>query len=151
MTRRTLLALPFALRLRADAASDVWSLIRDAADSLTEADAPGFLDCFDPKMPGYEELRTNVAALIAESAPPPPMAQSDREGIFCSIGLVSEEGDDKARSLELDWILDVRQRSGAVGATRRQQNVKLRVEKQGKKWRIVALDPIGFFAPPDSH
>jgi hypothetical protein len=149
MTRRTLLALPLALRLRADAASDVWSLIGDAADALSQGSLTGFLDCFDPKMPGYEELRANVTALIAEG--PDPNRRTDREGIFCSIDLVSEDGDDKSRALELDWILDIRAQTSGVGSTRRQQRVKARVEKQGKKWRIVALDPIAFFAPPDSH
>ncbi|HUP04070.1 MAG TPA: hypothetical protein VMU19_08775 [Bryobacteraceae bacterium] len=150
MTRRTLLALPLALRLRADSAGEVWALIGDMADSLTEANAEGFLASCDPKMAGYEDLRANVTALIAESVPPASMAQSDREGIFCSIGLASEEGDDKARSVELDWIMDIRMRSGGVGSVRRQQRVKLRVEKRGKKWRVVSLDPISFFAPPET-
>ena len=146
MTRRTLLALPFAMALRADSARDVWDLIGDAASALSNGNASGFLEAFDPKMPGYEGLRADVAALVAETP-----ARTEREGIFCSIGPVSDKGDDHERELELDWILDIRQRQAAIGATRRQQNVKIRVEKQGKKWRIVSFDPAGFFAPPDAH
>jgi len=146
MTRRTLLALPFALPLLADSARDVWDLLADAASALSAGNAPAFLDAFDPKMPGYEELRTDAVGLIAEAP-----AQTGREGISCSIELVSDQGDDQARALELNWILDIRQRQSAIGSVRRQQHVKVRVAKKGKKWRIVAFDPPGFFAPPDSR
>jgi hypothetical protein len=149
MTRRTLLALPFAMALRADSARDVWDLLGDAASALSNGNAPGFLEGFDPKMPGYEKLRVDIEALVHE-VEPDPRRLGGREGIFCSIGPVSDKGDDHERELELDWILDIRQQ-GASGTTRRQQNVKIRVEKQGKKWRIVAFDPPGFFAPPDAH
>ncbi len=151
MTRRTLLALPFALTLHADSAREVWDLLGDAATALSNGDAPGFMEAFDPKMPGYDKLRADVEALVQESEPNPQGLESGREGIFCSIGPVSEKGDDHARELELDWILDIRQRQRAMGATRRRQNVKIRVEKQGKQWRIVSFDPAGFFAPPDAH
>ena len=150
MTRRTLLALPFAMALRADSARDVWDLLGDAASALSDGNASGFLEAFDPKMAGYQKLRADVEALVQETEPD-PRGLGGREGIFCSIGPVSDKGDDHERELELDWILDIRQRQGAVGATRRQQNVKIRVEKQGKKWRIVSFDPAGFFAPPDAH
>jgi hypothetical protein len=151
MTRRTLLALPFAMRLRADAARDVWDLLGDAASALSEGDATGFLDCFDPKMPGYERLSEDVTALVRESPPPSRGAATQRGGISCSIELVSDQGDDQTRALEVDWILDIRQVQGSIGATRRQERVKIRAAKTGKKWRIVAFEPAGFFAPPDSR
>jgi len=109
-----------------------------------------FLDCFDPKMPGYEQLREDVTALVGE-APPPTGATTQRSGIYSSVELVSDQGDDQSRSLELDWILDVRQLEGSVGVTRREERVKIRIAKSGKKWRIVAFEPAGFFAPPEAH
>src|ERR1035438_6581706 len=102
MTRRTLLALPLAMRLRADSARDVWDLLGEAAHELGEGNATAFMDCFDPKMPGYEELRADVAALVVEAAP-----RSPREGVSSSIELVTDQGDDQTRSLEVDWILDI--------------------------------------------
>jgi hypothetical protein len=151
MTRRTLLAIPFAMRLRADAKSDVWDLLSEAAHELNEGDDAAFMDCFDKKMPGYEELRADVQALVREAPPPSGKDWNQRGGIYSSIELVADQGDDQARSLEVDWILDIRQTNGALGATRRQQRVKLRTAKTGKKWRIVAFEPARFFAPPDSH
>jgi hypothetical protein len=150
MTRRTLLALPFAMRLRADAARDVWDLLGDAASALSEGDTAVFLDCFDPKMPGYERLSEDVTALIGEATPSPSSA-SQRGGVSCSIELVSDQGDDQTRALEVDWILDIREVQGSIGSTRREEHVKIRAAKTGKKWRIVAFEPAGFFAPPDSR
>jgi hypothetical protein len=151
MTRRTLFALPFALRLRADSARDVWDLLSEAAHQLEEGNAPAFLDCFDSKMPGYQEFRADVEALVREAPPPSPTDWNQRAGIYSSIELVSDQGDDQARSLEVDWILDIRQANGAVGATRRQERVKIRAAKTIKKWRIVAFEPPAFFAPPDAR
>jgi hypothetical protein len=151
MTRRTLLALPFAMRLRADSARDVWDVLGEAAHELSQGNATAFMDCFDPKMPGYEQLRADVAALIREAPPPSSRAATERGGIYSSLDLVSDQGDDRARDLELDWTLDIRQAEGSMGATRRRQNVKIRAAKTGKKWRIVAFEPAGFFAPPESR
>ena len=40
--------------------------------------------------------------------------------------------------------------SSRASFARREQVVKCKVEKRGGKWRIVALDPIEFFAPGSS-
>ena len=137
MMRRTLLALPFAMRLRADAAREVWDLLGAAASALSEGNAAGFMDCFDPKMPGYEDLRADVAALVLEAEP------------RSSIELVTNRGDGQTRALEADWLLAIVQRQGSIGSTRREERVKVRAAKVGKRWRIVAFEPAGFFAPPN--
>ena len=151
MTRRTLLALPFAMRLRADSARDVWDLVAEAAHELSEGNDEAFMGCFDPKMPGYERLRADVAALIREAPPPDSQAASQRGGLYSSVELVSDQGDDQTRSLEVDWLLDIRQMEGSIGSIRRQERVKVRAAKTGKKWRIVAFEPETLFAPPDSR
>jgi murein L,D-transpeptidase YcbB/YkuD len=137
MMRRTLLALPFAMRLRADAAREVWDLLAAAASALSEGNAAAFMDCFDPKMPGYESLRADVAALVLEAEP------------RSSIEMVTNRGDGQTRALEADWLLDIVQRQGSMGSTRREERVKVRAAKAGKRWRIVAFEPAGFFAPPN--
>ena|ERR1035438_2634056 len=101
-------------------------------------------------MPGYERLSEDVTALIGEATPSPSSA-SQRGGVSCSIELVSDQGDDQTRALEVDWILDIREVQGSIGSTRREEHVKIRAAKTGKKWRIVAFEPAGFFAPPDSR
>ena len=145
MTRRALLFASLAAGLRADSADDVWDLIAGAARALTEAtalpppnrgSAAAFLGSFDPKMPDYDTLRANVTALIA---------QADLQS---TLEPVRNEGDDRARDIDVDWQLRITDLSTGITSTRRQGIVKCRVEKQGRKWRIVAIEPLSFFSPP---
>jgi hypothetical protein len=137
MTRRTLfwaaLAAPLAA---ADPASEAWDLITDAATALGSGSAGEFLAPFDPAMPNYEALRANVTALVQQN-----QAQS-------AIQFTRNEGDGQARELELDWQLLLTSREDTARVTRRRETVKCRVEKHGRKWRIVSIAPEGFFAPP---
>ena len=96
-----------------------------------------FMNAFDPAMPGYEALRASVTALLREAE------------VQSSIDLVEEEGDDRSRAVELDWLVHIVDRQDGAVAERRQERVKCRVEKSGKKWRIASLEPLQFFAPPD--
>jgi hypothetical protein len=50
--------------------------------------------------------------------------------------------------VELDWLVHIVDRQDGALAERRQQRVKCRVQKSGKKWRVASLDPLQFFAPP---
>jgi len=136
MTRRALLLVPFAARLRADSAQEVWDLFASMASALSAGNAIAFMNAFDPAMPGYEALRAGVTALLNEA------------DVQSSIELVEEEGDDRSRSAELDWLVHIVDRDDNTVAERRQERVKCRVEKSGKKWRIAGLEPLQFFAPP---
>ena len=139
MTRRALLLLPLPLPLAvcfgADPAQEVLDLITSAAASLSAGNTAAFLAAFDPAMPGYEKLRANDTALERQAE------------VQSFIDLVEDEGDDRRRSVELDWVLRIRREQEAT-ASRREQRVKCRAEKAGRKWRIVALEPLEFFAPP---
>ncbi len=105
------------------------------ASALSEANAIAFMNAFDPAMPGYEALRASVTALLREAE------------VQSSIELVEEQGDDRSRAVELDWLVHIVDRQDGAVAERRQQRVKCRVEKSGRKWRIASLEPLQFFAP----
>ncbi len=121
--------------LRADSADDAWDVISALATDLSSGEAVRFLSSFDRAMAGYEELRNDVTALLAQAE------------VQSSIDLVSNEGDDRSRMVEVDWLLVIKRPAEVAAETRRQQHVKCKVEKQGKRWRIVSLAPAGFFAP----
>ena len=59
--------------------------------------------------------------------------------IGSTIEVITDEGDEQKRTLELDWLLKI------DNAEPRRQIVKCQVERQGKKWKITALDPVEFF------
>ena len=102
-------------------------VFRTVTEALANQDADAFLDQFDSKMPQYEKLRDEIQDLFG-------MAQE----IGSTIDVITMEGN----KLELDWLLKI------DNAAPRRQIVKCQVEKQGKKWKITALDPVEFFRAP---
>lgn len=136
MTRRLLLTIPLAACCyAADPAQEVLDLIADAASSLSAGNVSSFLKAFDPAMTGYAKLRENVTGLVALGE------------VQSLIDPLEDEGDDRRRTVQFHWTLRVHRGEPSASFTRREQVVKCRVEKQGRKWRIVGLEPIEFFAP----
>ena len=103
-------------------------VFRAVTEALANQDADAFLDQFDSKMPQYEKLRDEIQDLFGAA-----------QEIGSTIDVITDEGDDQKRTLELDWLLKIDNNDP------RRQIVKCQVEKQGKKWKITALDPVEFF------
>ena len=136
MTRRLLLFLPLAACLRADAEKDAIDLLASAANGLSAGRPEQFLEAFDPSLPGFDKLQSDVRALI------------DAAELTCSLGILSNEGGDAERTLSVDWILQLAPKGDNPVSMRRQKTVKCRLRKVGKKWRIVEFEPLELFAPP---
>jgi hypothetical protein len=68
--------------------------------------------------------------------------------VGCNIQITGNEGDDSERRLTLDWILTFERKQDSPGDTRREKIVKCRLKKEGKKWRIVAFEPLDLFTSP---
>jgi hypothetical protein len=126
------------LACAADPAQDAWEVIADMAAALGRASAGEFLAACDSSLPGLAQLRSHVNALVAASE------------VESSIDPVANSGNDASRSLEIDWLLHLVDRSGLQKITRRREVVKARMEKRGRKWKVVALEPLSFFAPPSA-
>ena len=136
MTRRSLLFVAMAFPLRGDDAEQVWELFTELAAFLSEGNAGEFMKWFDRSMTGYESLHANVAGLLEQAE------------VQSSIELLGNEGNGAARTVELDWFMQIVLQQDAAGSTRRRERIRCRLVKQNKQWRIVALDPQEFFAPP---
>ena len=67
-----------------------------------------------------------------------------------SIELLNEAGDSIARTVELDWFLQIVEKQDTGGITRRREIVKCRLVKEKKKWRINSFEPLSLFALPKS-
>lgn len=134
MMLRTTLLLLVATLVVADTAADVLNVFTSAAEGLIDDDAASFLDQFDHDMPGYAVLQNNVTGLLAAY------------DVGATIEEITDEGDDLKRTVALDWLLILTQK-GATNSPQqtRRQVVKCTVERQGKQWKITALDPIDFF------
>ena len=131
---RTALLLLISMVAAADPAADVLKVFRDAAEALTNDDAAAFLDNFDRDMPGYASLRTNIEGMLAAYE------------VGSTIEVVSEEGDNQTRNVELDWVL-LATRKDAINSAQetRRQVVKCRLERRGKRWKITRLEPVDLF------
>jgi len=120
-------ALLLMMLALADPPADVLEFFRTTVESLLDNDAREFMANFDPNMPGYAKLRDEIDGLLASGA------------VGSTIEIVSDEGDDRKRALELDWLLEIEGKQPKRGI------LKCRIERQGKKWKITSLDPIEFF------
>jgi hypothetical protein len=120
-------------------AEEAWEDVASAVSALSRpqsrqpTDPTWFLSLFDGKMPGYETLRDGITTLLR------------RGDVESSIELVHNEGDDGTRNLEVDWRLQVLDDATGIAAIQKQQNVKLKMERQGKHWKVTAVDPLEFF------
>jgi hypothetical protein len=122
-----LLCLPACLTA-ADPAREAAAVVTEVAASLTAGNLQMFLAPFDAALPDYDRLRAAVAAL---------MAQGDTQSY---LEVTSNEGDDRARTLTVDWEL-------RTATARRQVRVTCKVELKNKRWRIVGFTPIDFLMP----
>jgi hypothetical protein len=135
MSRRAFL-MALAAPLLAEGQQDIMDLLTDMASALSEGNGTAFLDHVDHSMRDYEKLERNILALTAQNE------------VTSSIDLLKEDGDEHARSAELDWFLQIRSREQTGPLERRRQTVKCGLERGKKKWKIVSLEPVSFFAPP---
>jgi hypothetical protein len=122
----------------ADAQQQVFDLFSKIASALSDDDPAMFVEAVDPDMPHFQDFRRDVTAL------------TDLADITNSIEVLSDTGDDTHRAEELDWFLEIVGKSDSRPVERRRDVVKFRLERKGKKWKIVSIDPLHFFAPPKS-
>jgi len=120
---------------RGDAHSDVIDLLGSMAAALTEVNVPAFMDGFDKDMPGYGDLKNQITALVNQA------------DVTSSIVPVQEAGDDAQYVIDLDWFLQVRSLLDNGPIVERREVIHCELRKQKKKWKIVSLKPLDFFAP----
>jgi hypothetical protein len=118
----------------ADAHDDVNEVVTSMAAALTDVNISKFMAAFSKDMPGYATLENNVTALVKQGE------------VSSSIQTVSEEGDDQARNIDLDWVLEVRSLEQDGPLVRRREVIHCALRKENKHWKIVSLKPLDFFA-----
>jgi hypothetical protein len=123
-------------RPAADPKQQVFDLFAKIASELSAGNPMVFLEAVDHDMPHFEDFQNDVTALVEQSE------------LTNSIEVYSDEGDDNHRAEELDWFMEIVDRSASRPLERRRAVVKFRLERRGKKWKIVGIDPLHFFAPP---
>ncbi len=136
MRRRLFLGALLAVPLRADPASEVWDALTEIASALGRGNAAAFAAQLAPGSPENTALIADVTALLREVE------------VQCSLDPIENEGDSRARTLVVDWLLTLTARSESARIVRRRENVRCRFEKRGRKWLLTRMDPAGFLQPP---
>jgi hypothetical protein len=116
-----------AMLAAASEPSPVADVVAELAADLSGGDAPAFLAHFDRTMAGYARLSGLIQALAAQG------------DVGSSVEIAEDTGDDRRRRLALDWILE-------LAGERRRQTVRCTFERQGKRWKVTAIEPVEFFA-----
>jgi hypothetical protein len=119
----------------ADTHDDVVDLIASAAAALADVNVPQFMAAFDKDMPDYEKLKSAVAAL------------TNHAEVTSAIEPFKDEGDDTKRSVDLDWYLQVRSLVPDGPIVTRREVIHCELRKENKRWKIVSIKPVEFFAP----
>jgi hypothetical protein len=65
-----------------------------------------------------------------------------------SIDPGENSGDDRRRSVEVDWQMHLVDREAAQHITVRRATVKCGFAKESAKWKVVSFTPQDFFAAP---
>ena len=132
-----LMASPTAARSQvSDPAIGIKRLLLDASRSLQAANAALFMGHFDrASFDGYPALREDIAALTAHRR------------IASSVSVGVPEGGPEQWTASVDWLLELTPKLDPGPVERRRQTLRVSARKRGKRWRIVGLAPVGFFAP----
>jgi hypothetical protein len=134
IVRSAILVAAALVCLYADAESEVTDLFASMAAALVEVNVPKFMDAFDKNMPDYEQLKSEIEALTNQAE------------VSSSIEPLTNEGDGKKRSIDLDWFLEVRSLLQDGPIVHRREVIHCELEKQKRGWKIVSVKPLDFFA-----
>jgi len=139
LPRRALLEMLPVCFGAGDEAAEVRDLFARLAEALSRASAPGFLRHFDRRMAAYAQLERDVVALLNQFE------------VASSVEVREEQGDSRERSVEVDWMLELRSLAATGPSERRRATLKATLSRRGRAWQITALEPAAFFAPPHSR
>ena len=128
MLRRPFVGVCGAICVIADDRTDALDVVAPIAAALSDGNTAAALAAIPRELENYAEVRENLTALIVQAE------------VTSSVDVVSAE----AGSAELDWYMQIRNRSTKMLIARRRGSVKIRFRKR----KLLALEPASFFAPP---
>ena len=129
------LAVAVSLAFAAEPVAETWDVVATMAAALAEPNDAAFMKPISKSYPDHDLMERQVRALVQIN------------NVTSSVSPLSNEGDDKQRTVEVDWYLEIQPQSAGVAVTQRRESVKLTLVKTGKRWMITDLTPVAFFAP----
>jgi hypothetical protein len=121
----------------ADASADVFDLFASMSAALSANNASGFMKAIDVNIPDRDHLSANVNAIVEQAE------------VTCAIDVIKDDGDDRKRTVTLDWSMQLKHQGDDLQIERRREAVTFTVVREAKKWRITSIAPLTVFAPPN--
>ena len=130
--RRTFLGA-FVLAIHAETRDDLRDVLARMATSLSSGNFSAFFKPIDPAMPGYAELRQQIAGLTAYAE------------LSSSVEIQSAAGDEKKQTAKVDWYLQLKSRDEQAVSAQRRETLRFDFEKRGKQWIVTRIEPVSIF------
>ena len=127
-----ILAAQFGFAQQPEAAA--WDVVATMAAALAEPNDAAFMKPVAKSFQQHDLLERQVRTLVQVN------------GVVSSISPLLNEGDDRQRTVEVDWYLEIQPLSTAGALVRRREIVRLTFVKTGKRWMITSLSPVAFFS-----
>ena len=110
-------------------------VVRDASRALQSGNPSLFMAAFDrTAFDGFRHLREQVGAL------------AEQRRIASSVLSGPPDCEDAECTVRVDWLLELTPKLHAGPIEQRRETIVLALLRRGGRWRIVRLDPPGFFS-----
>jgi len=126
------LSLALASLCVAQIPSEYSEIIAGMASAISEDRPELAMTDVSKKMPDHDRLRDNLIALCEQAE------------VTSSVADLQEDNGE----VTADWILRIKLKAEEGRMEERHETVAMRFGREGKKWKIVALQPVDFFGPP---
>jgi hypothetical protein len=122
-----------------NAEADSWDVVATMAAALAEPNEYGFMKPISKSVEAHDTIERQVRALVQTN------------DIVSTISPVTNEGDEKKRTLEVDWYMEIKPHAPGQSLVQRRETIKMVMEKTGKRWIITSIAPVSFFGPPETN
>jgi len=124
----------FAAGVVQAADSTPFTSVAKLATALSENDADGALELFDPQMKSYGEIEQKIEALAAQS------------DVSCAIDIVMDTETDGVHKLDLDWLMTLKPLTDDAGKSeRRRERIQVEMRQLKGVWKITSISPLSIF------
>ena len=128
--------LAWSVPLCADDAADIHAAIGSVATALSSGDPAQAMSAFSKSCGDYGKLSELFDALTGAYS------------VENQIGFTDEEVTSSSATVKVNWAMTLTAHD-ATSTKNRNADLTIKVAREGKQWRIIAVDPIAIFDPSD--
>lgn len=109
------------------------NVLAGMATDLSAGNISGFIKALSSDMPGRDELRQQIAGLLAAY------------DLSCSVQIQTSSGDADRQSAQVDWYLSGRSSNDNAVMVQRREVLTIDFIRRNRRWVVAKLSPLAFF------